>query len=160
MGTAISTMIPILAMKFNGVTLTPNVRAREMADKDEENEEDGIPEDIIAAIDGKSILEAPPRTLDGKSHAEAPTCDPDILGDDDEEEEVDNAPDWEFNSDESFSDNPEYIFCPQPHRRQLLCLFTRHFCRHTFFPTRSGIHQTGPEIREDCVEEMYSFCKK
>ena len=128
MGTVISTMIPILAMKLNGVTLTPNVRAQEMADKDEENEEDGITEDIIATIDGKSILEAPPQTLDGKSYAEAPMCDPDTLGDDDEVEEVDNAPDWEFNSDKSFSNNPEYIFCPQPHHHQLLCLFTWHFC--------------------------------
>ncbi|KAJ7272750.1 hypothetical protein B0H12DRAFT_975909, partial [Mycena haematopus] len=51
-------------------------------------------------------------------------------------------------------------FCPAAHRAQLLRLFTRHFCRHPFFPERNGKHSTAEEIRKECVLEMYRFCKE
>ena len=65
--------------------------------------------------------------IDGKSSADMPIQDSPEPGD---EEEVEDAPEWEFTPDETVSNNPTltYLFCPFPHRQQLLCLFTRHFC--------------------------------
>ena len=51
-----------------------------------------------------------------------------------------------------------YIFCPEPHRRQILKLFTHHLCRHPFFPTPSGSYQTKEEIQWATVYQMYTFC--
>ncbi|RDX42198.1 hypothetical protein OH76DRAFT_1314939, partial [Lentinus brumalis] len=61
---------------------------------------------------------------------------------------------------EKRSVDPEYIFCPAPHRKQLLHLFTKHFCQHSFFP-EPGIppeSHTSESIRRGAVFEMYTFC--
>lgn len=56
----------------------------------------------------------------------------------DNETETEDAPDWLLDADETLSPNPEYVFCPAAHRRQILHLFTRHFCLHLVFPERDG----------------------
>jgi len=53
------------------------------------------------------------------------------------------------------SKDPNYTFCPAPHRAQVLRIFTRHYCRHPLFPTRSGTTCTAAAIRELAVREMY-----
>jgi hypothetical protein len=59
----------------------------------------------------------------------------------------------------------DYVFCPAPPsdpsrngRKQILHLFTKHFCRHPIFPERNGTHQTAEEIRINAVKKMYLFC--
>ncbi|KAI0753625.1 hypothetical protein C8Q74DRAFT_1211125, partial [Fomes fomentarius] len=52
-------------------------------------------------------------------------------------------------------------FCPVPHRKQVLKLFTKHFCQHPLFPeqdTTPDTH-TAESIRRNAVFEMYSFCR-
>ncbi|KAF9230573.1 hypothetical protein BU15DRAFT_30989, partial [Melanogaster broomeanus] len=49
-------------------------------------------------------------------------------------------------------------FCPACHRKQLLHLFTKHFCQHPSFPDRDGIKRSPQEIRHNAVYEMYMFC--
>ena len=75
----------------------------------------------------------------------------------DNETETEDAPDWLLDADETLSPNPEYVFCPAAHRRQILHLFTRHFCLHPVFPERDG-SWTAEEIRRNSVYEMYQFC--
>ncbi|KAJ7735150.1 hypothetical protein B0H16DRAFT_1327182, partial [Mycena metata] len=62
-----------------------------------------------------------------------------------------------FDDGEIKSADPLYVFCPAPHRRPLLHLFTRHFCRHPIFPTQDG-PKSAAKIREESVYEMYMFC--
>ncbi|KAF8990651.1 hypothetical protein BDZ89DRAFT_974208, partial [Hymenopellis radicata] len=52
------------------------------------------------------------------------------------------------------------MFCPAPHRKRLLHLFTKHFCEHPLLPDRHGKNRTAEEIRADAVFEMYHFCKQ
>ncbi|KJA26419.1 hypothetical protein HYPSUDRAFT_199143 [Hypholoma sublateritium FD-334 SS-4] len=68
--------------------------------------------------------------LDDK-HLEAE--DEDLLGEVDRllernSQDSEDGPDWMFAKDETVSKDPEYIFCPAPHRQQILHLFTKHFC--------------------------------
>ncbi|THV01357.1 hypothetical protein K435DRAFT_565736, partial [Dendrothele bispora CBS 962.96] len=50
-------------------------------------------------------------------------------------------------------------FCPAPHRKQLLHLFTRHFCQHPLLPERLEADcWTAEQIRRNAVMEMYNFC--
>ncbi len=63
-----------------------------------------------------------------------------------------------FDEGETVSKDPEYMFCPAPHRQQILHLFTKHFCQHSIFPERHGTY-TAAEIRRNAVKEMYDFCK-
>ncbi|KAL0056678.1 hypothetical protein AAF712_016716 [Marasmius tenuissimus] len=71
-----------------------------------------------------------------------------------------DGPDWMFEVGETLVRNPEYTFCPAPHRKQLLHLFTKHFCSHQFFPTirRYGGACSAAEIERDSVYDMYHFC--
>jgi hypothetical protein len=77
--------------------------------------------------------------------------------DKDEESDEEDAPDWFFEEGEAKSSDPGYVFCPAPHRRQILQLFTKHFCQHPLFPECDGV-KTAECIRQDAVMEMYQFC--
>ena len=70
-----------------------------------------------------------------------------------------DVPDWGFDPEEKQSPNSTYEFCPAPHHKQLLSIITQHFCHHHFFPTCLGLHQSPAEIHEQCIHEMYLFCK-
>jgi len=78
--------------------------------------------------------------------------------DDNDAEDEEDAPDWEFEEGEVKSKNPNYVFCPAPHRKQLLHLFTKHFCQHPIFPERGSTRLSAEEIRTNAVTEMYQFC--
>ncbi|KAJ7583748.1 hypothetical protein C8J56DRAFT_1054275 [Mycena floridula] len=59
------------------------------------------------------------------------------------------------------SKDKSYVFCPAPHRKQLLRLFTKHFCQHTLFLERDG-RRTAEQIRQngfaavDCLSAFQS----
>lgn len=74
-----------------------------------------------------------------------------------EDAEVEDGPDWMFDEGETRSPDTNYEFCPSAHRKQILHLFTTHFCLHPLFPERDGEH-TAAEIRDCAVFEMYKFC--
>ncbi|KAG6848015.1 hypothetical protein H0H93_004170 [Arthromyces matolae] len=80
----------------------------------------------------------------------------DQLFDKDDREEED-GPDWMFEKGELTSKDPAYVFCPAPHRKQLLRLFTKHFCQHPIFLERDG-QWDASRIWEQAVFEMYDFC--
>ncbi|KAK6988241.1 SWIM-type domain-containing protein [Favolaschia claudopus] len=96
----------------------------------------------------------------------------DSLNDDDEEylddagaedldlsDRPDAAPSWLEPGDKTtFSVVAGYIFCPSPHRRQLLRLFIRHSCEHPLLSDRRGTSRTAKQIRDDAVRDMYLFC--
>ncbi|PCH43321.1 hypothetical protein WOLCODRAFT_153370 [Wolfiporia cocos MD-104 SS10] len=46
---------------------------------------------------------------------------------DEDVEDVEDAPDWLFDDGEKKSPDQSYVFCPAPHRKALLHLFTKHF---------------------------------
>jgi hypothetical protein len=78
---------------------------------------------------------------------------------DDDETDDDLGPDWMFDDDEKPTKDPNYVFCPAPHRKQILHLFTRHFCQHPIFPERfQTVSWTSEQIRRNAVLEMYKFC--
>ncbi|KAF5345200.1 hypothetical protein D9758_009722 [Tetrapyrgos nigripes] len=81
-----------------------------------------------------------------------------FFGGDDTDDEF--GPNWMFNDDsEKLSKDPGYVFCPSPHCKQLLHLFTHHFCQHPFFPKRlESTSWTQEQIRQNAVMEMYQFC--
>ena len=54
------------------------------------------------------------------------------------EQDAEDGPDWMFDSDEVTSKDPSYVFCPAPHRKQLLHLFTKHYCQHPLFAEQDG----------------------
>ena len=112
--------------------------------KDEDNK---IPRDIMTIINNNM---SSPKLLPNED------TEPESKN----EDEAEDAPQWEFNTDEEFSNDKTYIFCPLPQHQQLLSLFTCHFCHHPFFPTHSGIHQTSAEIQDQSIAEMYHFCKQ
>jgi len=62
-----------------------------------------------------------------------------------------------FEADEVTSKDPSYIFCPAPHRKQLLHLFTKHFCQHPLFAECDG-KWTKEKIHWEAVHDMYNFC--
>src|SRR5258708_8552795 len=72
---------------------------------------------------------------------------------------MDTDEDWEFNSDEVQTNDYGYQFCPAAHRKQLLTIITRHFCRHSFFPTRNGTHKPPPQIRNSGLRKRSKFFK-
>jgi hypothetical protein len=87
---------------------------------------------------------------------------------DDDEEDLDEDPDasdsWDgpasiFEPGETaFATTATYVFCPAPHRKQLLRIFVRHFCEHPLLPDRSGNTRSSEKHRYDAVFEMYQFC--
>ena len=76
---------------------------------------------------------------------------PDTGGDGDDDSDV-----WE--EGETSAPHPEYVFCPFPHRKPILHLFTKHFCQHPLFPERLGGSLDAATIRRQAVSEMYQFC--
>jgi hypothetical protein len=76
------------------------------------------------------------------------------------EDEIDeeDAPDWVFEEGETRSKDPVYTFCLAPHRRQLLKLITKHFCRHPLLPESADFF-SSKQIRDQSVGEMYYFCQ-
>ncbi|KAL0564047.1 hypothetical protein V5O48_018010 [Marasmius crinis-equi] len=77
----------------------------------------------------------------------------------DTDTDSDDGPDWMFEAGETSVRDPLYTFCPPPHRKPLLHLFTKHFCYHPFFPLRDGTTRTAAEFEEEAVLEMYTYCK-
>jgi hypothetical protein len=87
---------------------------------------------------------------------------------DDDEEDLDEDPDavdrWDgpasiFEPGETaFATTATYVFCPAPHRKQLLRIFVRHFCEHPLLPDRAGSTRSSEKLRYDAVWEMYQFC--
>lgn len=53
---------------------------------------------------------------------------------DENDQDSEDGPDWMFDKDETLSPDPNYVFCPTPHCKQILHLFTKHFCQHPIFP--------------------------
>ncbi|KAG6848311.1 hypothetical protein H0H93_001313, partial [Arthromyces matolae] len=76
-----------------------------------------------------------------------------------DEIEEEDGPDFMFDKDEVTSKDPAYVFCPAVHRKQLLRMFTKHFCWHTLLPERDG-KWTKETLRREAVWEMYDFCKR
>ena len=67
-------------------------------------------------------------------------------------------PDWVFKDGETRSSDPAYVFCPAPHHKPLLHLFTKHFCQHPVFPEWNDEARNAPDICKHAVMEMYQFC--
>lgn len=76
------------------------------------------------------------------------------------DQDSEDGPEWMFDKGENLSKSSNYVFCPAPHRGQILHLFTSHFCQHPMFPERRGNYLTGDEIRQNAVWEMYDFCRQ
>ncbi|KAG6808563.1 hypothetical protein H0H92_003721 [Tricholoma furcatifolium] len=72
-------------------------------------------------------------------------------------QDAEDGPDWMFDEEETPSNDSKYVFCPAPHRKQLLHLFTKHFCQHPRFAERDG-EWDAEKIRRNAVYEMYNFC--
>ena len=53
--------------------------------------------------------------------------------------------------------DPNYSFCPAPHRRGVLKLLMKHFLQHPLLPDQYGRHSPN-EIYEKAVFEMYLYC--
>lgn len=77
-----------------------------------------------------------------------------------DEEDSEDAPEWHFEEQEVRSSDPDYVFCPAPHRHQLLQMFTKHFCMHPAFPEEKVGFMTAKEIRDEAVWAMYRFCRQ
>ena len=70
-----------------------------------------------------------------------------------------DAPDWMVEEGEINTNDPDYVFCPAAHCRQLLHLFTKHFCQHPIFPQRLNDGTwSSSQICRNAVWEMYQFC--
>jgi hypothetical protein len=74
------------------------------------------------------------------------------------DEDAEDGPDWMFEEGKKSSKDATYTFCPAPHRKPLLRLFTKHFCQHPSFPTQDG-SLTAEAIHREAVYEMYQFCR-
>jgi len=78
-----------------------------------------------------------------------------------EEKDSEDGPDWMFDEDETRSPDAQYIFCPAEHRRQILHMFTKHFCQHPVFPDcKKDGKWSAAEIRNNAVWDMYRFCQQ
>jgi hypothetical protein len=75
-------------------------------------------------------------------------------------QDSEDGPDYMFDVDETVSPDPDYVFCPATHRKQILHLFTKHFCQHPIFPERHEKSLDTNQIRREAVFDMYDFCKK
>ena len=58
--------------------------------------------------------------------------------DKDNGQDSEDGPSWMFEEGETLSRDPDYIFCPAPHHKGILRLFTRHFRQHPLLPERDG----------------------
>ena len=84
--------------------------------------------------------------------------DPDPGSGDEDNSETENDLEWDFEEGETRVKDATYVFCPAPHRKQILHLFTKHFCQHPSFPERNEGSCSTAKIRERAVMEMYQFC--
>jgi hypothetical protein len=73
------------------------------------------------------------------------------------DEDVD-GPEWDYEDGETRVKDTTYVFCPAPHRKPILYLFTKHFCQHPVIPERNEGSCSATEIRKHAVLEMYQFC--
>ena len=126
----ITTKLPILRLRFQGVPLSLRSKTPALVDA-ESSESDDEPSQ--------------------KTHLE-----PDFSADNESESE--DGPDWMFDEGEVRSSDAEYIFCPAAHRAQILHIFTKHFCQHPLLPEHDGAYLTQEQIQTWAVEEMYTFC--
>lgn len=53
---------------------------------------------------------------------------------------------------------PNCIFCPSPHHKPILHLFTKYFCQHPLFPKHRGSSLNAAAIHRQAVSEMYQSC--
>ncbi|KAF8325049.1 uncharacterized protein EI90DRAFT_3157113 [Cantharellus anzutake] len=163
----IRTHIPRVSFKLGGQLIQPRLEAsthlavrvgssevEEVPEghDDDDNNADSIPSDV------RDLITKVLNWNVGNNREGQEGCVDD--GDATDEADEEDAPDWMFEANETRSADPEYEFCPAVHRKQILLILTRHFCRHPFFPTRNGIHQSDCEIRDNSVQEMYTFCIK
>lgn len=144
--------IPHLTVRFQGVPVQPSLRVngticavnpRSGSSSAGEDPEDPVLNDERDATDPNEkgdLLDEVERFLDKDSR-----------------QDVEDGPDWMFEEGEMKSADPGYVFCPAPHRKPILRLFTKHFCQHPLFPTRDGSKSTQ-DIRREAVYEMYHFC--
>ncbi|KAJ7673680.1 hypothetical protein DFH06DRAFT_1081519, partial [Mycena polygramma] len=127
---------PSLTLRVNGtvrnIVPRPDFTSRDSSE-DSESDDDSALEDGDILDDVDRLLEKEPAT------------------------DAEDGPDWLFDEGETRSADPLYVFCPAPHRKQLLHLFTRHFCQHPLFPTQDG-PKSSEDIRRQSVYEMYMFC--
>ena len=65
---------------------------------------------------------------------------------------------WFEPGDTVFAKDKKYVFCPAPHRSQVLHMFIRHFCEHPLLPDRLASTRTAEQIYHDAVHDMYKFC--
>ncbi|KAL0569697.1 hypothetical protein V5O48_012270 [Marasmius crinis-equi] len=146
--------IPTAAMPTLNVFLAGIPQSQAPPPKDHEK--------IMIRINGEAVREYQEKVKRGVAltlHADSENLDEAVESLDTDVDQED-GPDWMFESGETTVRDPNYTFCPAPHRKQLLHLFTRHFCQHPFFPNRQGEKRTAATIKRDAAWEMYSFCKK
>ncbi len=129
--------IPTIRLRFNGevIPLHPQPDMPSLAADDPENAEALDREDLRDRVDKEFERDAT---------------------------DAEDGPDWMFEDGETRSSDPEYVFCPAPHRKQLLHLFTKHFCQHPLFPEPNIAPEdhTSESIRRNAVFEMYTFCRQ
>ncbi|KAK7006843.1 SWIM-type domain-containing protein [Favolaschia claudopus] len=120
---------------------------------------------IVINLNGRNVSDnsdsqaALEKFVDSLDDDEEEDSDPPVDEDLDLSDRLDAAPSWLEPGDETvFSVVPGYLFCPAPHRRQILRLFIRHFCEHPLLPDRRGTSRTPKQIRDDAVRDMYLFC--
>ncbi|KAJ7212431.1 hypothetical protein C8J57DRAFT_1539110 [Mycena rebaudengoi] len=96
---------PSLTLRLNGavraVIPRPNYNDSEPTTGDVDEEEGDLLEEVDKLLDKDSAME----------------------------QDQEDGPDWMFEAGETKSADPEYVFCPAPHRKPLLRLFTKHFCQ-------------------------------
>lgn len=95
--------------------------------------------------------------LDPEEEALLDEMEAELFGDEGDDGEQEDAPDWEFERGETVAADKTYVFTPAPHRRQLLRVVAKAFCRHPIFPTQAG-QPDAKEVRLRAVHEMYKFC--
>ncbi|KAK1222979.1 hypothetical protein PQX77_014179 [Marasmius sp. AFHP31] len=128
---------------------------------------------LILRINGEAVcsyqekVKAGNNSLPTSLNLDSELDDPDLADNDlseaveqmDTETDQEDGPDWMFEAGETLSRDPNYIFCPASHRKQLLHLFTKHFCLHPFFRSRGGLTLSAKQIQLNSAHEMYKFCK-
>ena len=77
--------------------------------------------------------------------------DSDLGGASDDENDLEQ----DFDEDETQVKDATYVFCPAPHQKQILHLFTKHFCQHPSFPECNEGSCSAAEICEHAVMENF-----
>ncbi len=141
-------MVPTLRLTLGGVPPASQVPGMARAGvRDRTNIEGGLGDDEL------DTEEEDPEEAGLLAEMEADLFGNDRAGD----EETLDGPDWDFEPDEKTSPDKAYVFTPAVHRKQLLRLMTKAFCRHPIFPTQTGLFNAA-QIRLQGVHAMYKFC--